>query len=67
MTVADITTFKRVLHSESHLFSILPEDSTEIEFFETSMEHTVMIVSRHLQVALNFNTNVFSFFAPPRT
>jgi len=33
MTVADIITFKRVLHSESHLFSILPEDS---EFFETS-------------------------------
>ena len=36
MTVADIITFKRVFHSESHLFNVLPEDSAEIKFIETT-------------------------------
>jgi len=36
MTVADTMTFKRVLNSENCLFSVLPEDSAEIEFIETS-------------------------------
>ena len=36
MTAADIMIFKRVLHSKSRLFSVLPGDSAEIEFVETS-------------------------------
>ena len=36
MSAADIITFKRLLHGECRLFSVLPEDSAEIEYVETS-------------------------------